>query len=140
LDTLTLDIGTDVIEVRPVFVTAAMTIGFANCRNVTTRDVSAEPNRQRLQSTRKIPRMTFRELEIDGLLCRPVRSEPWPGETESERRCCEHAVRGHIAHYTADRPMFGRLAGNFWIPPHLRGDPNLGTVDKDYWIGPDAVG
>ena len=36
--------------------------------------------------------------------------------------------------YTADAPLFGRLIGRFWIPPHVRGDKNKGIIIKDYEI------
>jgi hypothetical protein len=32
-----------------------------------------------------------------------------------------HMVRGHFSHYTEEKPLFGKYAGTFWIPAHIRG-------------------
>lgn len=43
-----------------------------------------------------------------------------------------HTVRGHARYYTEDKPLFGKYTGWVWIAPHVRGDRNLGVIDKDY--------
>ena len=43
-----------------------------------------------------------------------------------------HLCRGHWSEYTAEKPLFGRYVGRFWIPDHKRGDLELGQVIKDY--------
>ena len=45
-----------------------------------------------------------------------------------------HIVRGHFATYTEDKPLFGipGLFGTFWIPDHVRGNPERGIRDKSY--------
>lgn len=52
-----------------------------------------------------------------------------------------HTVRGHFKLF-ADKGMFGRddLRGLFWFESHSRGDPDRGTVVKDYSIGPIKPG
>ncbi len=45
-----------------------------------------------------------------------------------------HFCRGHMREYTADAPLFGRLVGRFWIPPHVRGNRNKGFIMKDYEV------
>lgn len=47
-----------------------------------------------------------------------------------------HVVRGHFATYTEDKPLFGKIVGTVWKPSHARGDVKVGTVVKDYSIGP----
>jgi hypothetical protein len=42
-----------------------------------------------------------------------------------------HVCRGHFARYTEERPLFGRVAGTFWRPMHLRGSASEGLVLKD---------
>lgn len=43
-----------------------------------------------------------------------------------------HVCRGHFATYTADRPLFGKRVGTFWVPQHIRGKSEYGAVVKDY--------
>src|SRR6266508_28465 len=45
-----------------------------------------------------------------------------------------HTVRGHIAEYTEERKLFGKIAGRFWIPEHVRGSRDKGEITKDYII------
>jgi hypothetical protein len=43
-----------------------------------------------------------------------------------------HLVRGHLAHYTQERPLFGRLVGTYYIPAHTRGKETDGIINKNY--------
>ena len=48
-----------------------------------------------------------------------------------------HVVRGHFKRFTEQSPRFGRLSdgvGEFWIPCHARGNPELGAITKDYRV------
>lgn len=45
-----------------------------------------------------------------------------------------HLVRGHMKEYTADKPLFGRITGRFWCPPHVRGQNKGGIIFKDYEV------
>lgn len=46
----------------------------------------------------------------------------------------EHIVRGHFRYYTEERPLFGRYSGMVWIAEHHRGDPDAGSIQKDYLV------
>ena len=46
-----------------------------------------------------------------------------------------HSVRGHIAVYTVNAPLFGKYVGQFYIPNHMRGNRRLGVIDKEYEMG-----
>ncbi|MCB8988832.1 MAG: hypothetical protein H6661_13915 [Ardenticatenaceae bacterium] len=46
----------------------------------------------------------------------------------------EHIVRGHFRYYTEERPLFGRYSGMVWIAEHQRGDPDAGSIHKDYLV------
>lgn len=52
----------------------------------------------------------------------------------AERR--EHTVRGHIAVYTKDKPLFGnpKNVGPIWISPHVRNKGTEGRIIKDYEV------
>jgi hypothetical protein len=43
-----------------------------------------------------------------------------------------HTVRGHFATYTPEKPLFGRLVGQFFRPEHFRGSKAVGEIVKDY--------
>lgn len=43
-----------------------------------------------------------------------------------------HWVRGHFSTYSETAPLFGRIAGRFWIPAHLSGLASEGVIDSDY--------
>lgn len=52
-----------------------------------------------------------------------------------------HMCRGHFAEYGPEFGkglLFGRLSGRFYVPPHLKGNPDNGIIEKDYQIGPSA--
>jgi hypothetical protein len=55
-------------------------------------------------------------------------------ETDQDVEKRIHSVRGHFSTYTEDAPLFGKLTGTFWIPPHWRGSEDVGRVDKTYKI------
>jgi len=50
-----------------------------------------------------------------------------------------HDVRGHFHFYTKQKPLFGRIAGAVWIPPHQRGKEEVGAIKKDYLIREAAL-
>ena len=47
-----------------------------------------------------------------------------------------HSVRGHIAHYTPENPLFGiaSLYGDFFIHQHIRGNIQHGKIEKTYAV------
>ena len=49
-----------------------------------------------------------------------------------------HICRGHFAHYTAEKPLFGKYVGTVYKPMHLRGKADNGVVDKDYRVLTEA--
>jgi hypothetical protein len=56
-------------------------------------------------------------------LTRRVRAEPLEGHDTTGHRKRLHFVRGHWRHYPSHKA---------WIKWHLRGDPDLGFIDKHY--------
>ena len=48
-----------------------------------------------------------------------------------------HGVRGHFATYGQDGRglLFGKIAGRFWIPQHVRGSKAAGEVEQEYVAG-----
>lgn len=70
-----------------------------------------------------------------------------PGAKAGDKREVEisgqtplHLCRGHFSEYGPEYGkglLFGKYAGRFYIPPHIKGDPKNGIVDKDYRIPPN---
>lgn len=83
---------------------------------------------------RPAPSVRYHVLEIEPLK-KILRTEGRQAEDGLKKAL--HTVRGHFKLY-ADKGMFGRddLRGLFWFESHDRGDPDRGTVVKDYSIGP----
>ncbi len=117
---------------------ALFAISLMNCKNVTTRPVDPDRdlNRERKKGGRR-PFVRFHTIDIDPMR-RVLRTEG-QSETQGLRRAI-HKCRGHFAHYEESRPLFGRkgLHGRFWIPLHVRGNPDLGTVESEYRVEPPS--
>jgi len=47
-----------------------------------------------------------------------------------------HEVRANWAYYAPDRPLFGKVVGMVFRSSHLRGNPDLGVVEKEYEVAP----
>jgi hypothetical protein len=113
-----------------------MTFSLMNCRNVTVRDNSDERNPlpQTLRKMR-VPRLEFRKLIV-----RAVAPSPRECSKAGDDRDAVplHICRGHFAHYTEDKPLFGRpgMHGRFFVPQHVRGKAENGIVLKDYEVKP----
>lgn len=113
-----------------------MGIGFAHCRNV--RQAETEPTYASRQERRAAerrgdrPPITFFTLQID-----PVGKKGDASERNvagAKRNLPLHIARGHFQTYTEERPMFGKHAGVFWVPAHVRGSAEAGIIAKDYAI------
>ncbi len=49
-----------------------------------------------------------------------------------------HIARGHFAEYGEEfgkGKLFGKYSGRYWIPQHVRGNKDQGTIGHDYVIG-----
>ena len=124
---------------RSVSAVTMMTFKFANCRNVEL--VEQRPTRQqrRARERRGELESVWHTLVINPNLTRRL--------TVAERGCAAdspakrlHICRGHFATYTEERPLFGRYAGRFWVPAHVRGLAEAGIVHKGYTASGGAFG
>jgi hypothetical protein len=109
-------------------------LNFLSCRNV---DV-AEPVRPRPER-RRIARTGTRIHEI---IVRPAGSSTRSrGNTGIPVGAVPlTSVRGHFAHYGPDYGkglLFGRHAGRFWIPAHIRGTAEVGEDIHTYRLQPE---
>jgi hypothetical protein len=96
-----------------------------------THVISPKLQKARLRR-RKLPLLEFKRVKV--LLGAPTIRYPKgtsiPGETREERHRRLHQVTGHFRHYLQgrDKPHVA------WVPPHWRGDAQLGVVMHDHHI------
>jgi len=111
-------------------IVATTAIDFTHCKNVKTVE-RQHKSRSSIKAKRKRePTFTYRTIELPG--------NQYASKSESDggtRDLALHRVRGHVRTYTEDSPAFGKLAGRFWVPAHIRGSIDSGLVMGDYKIG-----
>jgi hypothetical protein len=82
-----------------------------------------------------IPQTRFHTVVIDPMK-KILRTEG-----QSERLGLKRALsicRGHFADYTHGGGLFGKHHGVYWIPQHVKGAAEAGTVVKDYAVKLDT--
>jgi hypothetical protein len=108
------------------------TLCFLNCKNVRLNDATAThgPPDKWMRRT-KTPRIEYKTLCIEPLKA-VIKSEGGTGVIGLDKAL--HICRGHFRHYSEDKPLFGKYAGTFWTPQHVRGKAENGVVIKDYEV------
>jgi hypothetical protein len=107
---------------RPV----AFALSFANCHNVRVRDNVTLPTRQMRRHGGQP--LVYKTLDIPGF----SEGENSEGVSRGGTSRRFHVCRGHFAHH---ENLFGRLGPRtVWVPAHVRGDRDTGTVLKDYKV------
>lgn len=117
---------------------ALLAISFMHCKNVTIRpfEPDASLNREREKHGLQ-PFVRYHTIDIEPMK-RVLRTEG-QAETVGLKKAL-HICRGHFATYTEDRPLFGKVAGTFWVPAHVRGSAKEGVVVSDYRVGAPNIG
>src|SRR5262245_37452556 len=118
-----------IIETMALFSIAS---SFMSCKNVQLIENQA-PRHERRQRERECnpPLTKYYTLEIEPMK-KILRTEGKSKEVGLKKAL--HICRGHFAHYTPDKPLFGKVSGRFWIPAHVRGSKEAGEIKKDYKI------
>lgn len=111
-------------------VPAYLTIGWLNCRGISSERVSTAGSNKRRTRKGQPAGLDYRRLVLDWRI-RNALERNNTCQREGKRL---HVVRGHIRHYTAERPGFGSYVGNMWIHPHTRGDADLGRINHEYHV------
>lgn len=107
---------------------------FTHCKNVTVKE--SLPKRHEARAAKRngqIP-VKYHHIVIDPQKTKTV--SPHAGRGDDRPKKALHLARGHFAHYTEDKPLFGKYVGTFWRPAHVRGSADVGTVYKDYKVKP----
>ena len=108
---------------------------FAHCKNVDMIDADEHGPGAKWCRRQHAPDVVYKRLRIPGT----VRRRTATGE-HSGVELRSHICRGHFKTYTAEAPLFGKYVGKFWHPCHVRGNPKIGEVEKDYVLVPDKPG
>jgi len=109
---------------------AFMALAFLHTRQGATLEPTSGPSRQVRRANRRkgMPEYTYKVLSVPSI--RKV--------VGKYREATRHGVRLHIVRgHWADHRQHGicnnpNARGIYWVPPHVRGDRELGTVEKDY--------
>lgn len=109
---------------------AYLTIGWLNCRGIRTEVSAIGHRRKSAGSKRRVSGLDYRRIILDWKT-RQVLERNRAANSQGKRL---HVVRGHIRHYTAERPGFGNYVGNMWIHPHTRGDAAVGRINHEYHV------
>ncbi len=107
-----------------------LALSFMNCSNVTLNEVNPNPviNRERRKAGMK-PFVRYHTINIEPM--KKVLRTEGNIETEGLKKAL-HICRGHFATYSEEKPLFGKVAGTFWVPAHTRGSLKQGVIVSDY--------
>jgi hypothetical protein len=110
----------DLVEVvMSDVVPTLVALNFLHCKNVTLEDHSMPPPlAKKYQARTGIRPVRYKTLVIEPLK-QILKREGGIAEAGLIRAL--HNVRGHFAVYREEKPLFGKLHGQFFIPQHLRG-------------------
>jgi hypothetical protein len=113
---------------------AMLAISFMNCKNVTLEAIEPNAELNRIRQRRgDRPFLRYHTIDIEPMK-RVLRTEGQVDAVGLKRAL--HIVRGHFSTYTPERPLFGKVAGTFWVPSHVRGSAREGVVISDYAVHP----
>lgn len=103
-------------------------LGLINAKNVScpSREFEVNNYNKRILKTKKANRYHVLKIHKPG---EKIRKDSETGENEGKMPL--HVVRGHLADYT-ENGLFGKYFGTYFIPSHVRGKVENGTVTKDY--------
>lgn len=115
----------------PVFFPVRLAISFMHCKNVKVEEQL--PSRQIRRAAERKGDPIERYIVLDIMPMREVLRTEGRSESVGLQRAL-HICRGHFSTYTEERPLFGKYAGRFWIPSHVRGSADAGKIEKDYRV------
>lgn len=125
-------------SVNPFFHTAMLAISFMHCRNVSLDTTTPPRHIVRNKNAKRRGEKDYQPVTFKTLDIRPMREILQRAGAGAERgqgtQRALHICRGHFRHYQEGRGLFGKYAGTFWVPQHVRGAGVLGTISKDYRI------
>ena len=103
-----------------------------HCRNVKVVEGVPPPKLSKKHEKKSgRPLVHYHVLKIDHM--KTVLEREGKASTEGLKKAL-HICRGHFATYGQDGKglLFGKHAGRYWIPMHVRGKAEQGVIVKDY--------
>jgi hypothetical protein len=117
----------------------SLALTFMHCKGVTLVDnippAGLQKKHQRKNSGSAMPLVTYKTILIQPAT-RVLSVEGNIDSLGMEKAL--HICRGHFKHFSETRPLFGKLAGTFWWPSHIRGSEDAGTAVRDYSVRPPS--
>jgi hypothetical protein len=112
---------------------ALFALSFLHCKNVALSHKEKKDREFFKRETKEVDALSIRCHTIDITPMKTILRNEGKSESTGLKKAL-HICRGHFATYTEDKKLFGKVAGTFWIPQHVRGHQSVGTVEKDYRI------
>lgn len=106
----------------------------SHCKNielVTDSTDLSKPNIRRQNSNRSLL-YQYKSVQLSDKTQKKYQRGDVATDENDSRSVRFHMCKGHFRTYTPDNPLFGRLAGKFWVPQHTKGTKDVGTVIKTY--------
>jgi len=110
-------------------VVSFLAICFAHCKGAQVEEHKPSRQVRRAAERKGEPVYAFHTINIHPATT-VLRTEGHVSENGLAKAL--HICRGHFAHYTAEKPLFGKYTGTFYRPMHLRGSIEKGIIEKDY--------
>lgn len=107
-------------------------VQLTHCKNVELIDQPLTRQQRRMKERKG--GIFYKVLAIEPFKRQVRRETAVSGDGDIKRAL--HICRGHFVTYTEDKPLFGKYAGTFWKPMHIRGQRSAGVVVKDYEVKP----
>lgn len=108
-------------------------LSLTHCRNVTMSDMAVPAAVAKKRAKKGTVSLTFKVLDIKPM--RQKLARPTKGGS-SDTKNAMHFVRGHMKHFSAEKPLFGKHTGTYWWNLSVRGDEAVGTASKEYQVHP----
>jgi hypothetical protein len=116
-----------------IFAPFHMALALLHCKNVeleTSKPAAPLSKKWKKKTGNALVEWTNVVVQVPG---RVVRRAPGVQHAESDQRL--HIVQGHFSEYGeryGKGKLFGRLEGRYWVPSHVRGNAEVGTLAHDY--------
>lgn len=113
-----------------------LAMGWMNCRNIALKDDGPPLAVQRKRAKRgHVSGLDYKRIVVTDEAASPNKINRDAGANVARL----HMVRGHFAHYTTERPLFGKVTGTFWRAWHVRGDEKNGRIHHEYHVSGEVA-
>lgn len=101
-----------------------------NCVNITTEN-NTPPEKL---NSKRLKRGKVPLYEYKTLVLKPMGKKQTAAADKGLWDSRLHICRGHFKTYTAEKPLFGRIVGRFWWQAAVRGNADVGVIEKEYEV------